>query len=231
MKKIFALLLCLLLMLTCCASATDHPGFSVPDDSGRAEPGSVVSEGIQLNLFGKSVTLDFDPATDFSYAKDGTIQASFYVYSEDGTYLYELYMVFPENVTSGSVFTTENAIEAGLNECNVVVLISSNSTDDLYVAAQYAGAPYPEGASYAIRFENVSDVSGGRRFSGTVSATMVGEDVNGAPISEKLVLTDAPFSFTLPSASASGQPFVGATPSPNTTPVPTPTVRPDMFRI
>jgi len=50
-------------------------------------------------------------------------------------------------------------------------------------------------------------------------------------IPEKLVITEAPFSFTMPGNSAAGQPYSGAVPPSPATPAPTPTVRPDMFRI
>lgn len=228
MKKILSLILCLALcILLPCALATQAPGFPfvIPDDDDRTAPSSSISEAIQVNVDGQSLVLDFDPSPEFSYVKDGLVQASFYSYSANGEYLYEVYMTFPDTVTSGSVFNMEDAMLAGLEECCVALLISTQNTEDYYLAAQYGNGPYPDGTSYAISFDSVSPASGGTLYTGTLTATMAGADINNVPIPEMLVLTQAPFSFTLSGNAAAVQPYGDALP------VPTPTVRPDMFRI
>lgn len=236
MKKIFAIIMCLVLTLPLSfASATEAPvfPFDFPGEDGRGDAGSAssVSEAVLVNVNGRSIMLGFDPASDFSYVRDGLVQASFYAYGPDGQYLYELYMTFPETVAAGTVFTPDQALEAGKIDCCVVMLISTQNTEDLYVAAQYNDGPYPPGTGYTIRFDDITDTDGGRRYSGSVSATMAGEDINGAVISEKLTITEAPFSFTLPGTDVSVQPHADAVPEPFATPVPTATPRPDMFRI
>ena len=213
-----------------CALATEIPDFDIPGNNRQDSSTSAsVSESVYVNLPGLSILLDFDPTPEFSYTNNGVIQASFYAYGPDGDHLYEMYMIFPETVSSGSVFTPESALQAGLLECSVVMLISTQTTEDLYVAGQYANEHYPAGTNYTIRFDSVADTAGGKLFSGTLSATMQGEDINNAPISEMLTITDAPFSFTMPSNTPSGN--YSQTPVPGATPAPTPTVRPDMFRI
>ena len=247
MKKIFALLICFV-FASACAFASELPQFpfEIPGENNHmpAAP-SDVSEAVRVNVHGQTLTLGFDPSKDFSYIENGLVQASFYAYGPDGKYLYELYMTYPETVTAGSVFTQDLAVQAGLEACSVVMLISTGSTEDLYVAAQYNGSPYPQGTSYTIRFDSVSETSGGRLYAGSVSASMVGEDISGAPISEKLIIADAPFSFTLPTGTAPVNPSDSASPVPHNTPSPapydaplpynmpspTPTVRTDMFRI
>ncbi len=231
MKKLIALLVVtMLILINACALAQEIPAnpFGFPGDDGRSAPSAnAVSEAAVIDIMGRSVTVDFDPSPEFSYVKDGLLQASFYSYSADGVYLYELYMTFPESVTSGTTFTTEDAIIAGSDDCCIAVLVSTQNTEDYYLAAQYDGAAYPAGTAYSIRFDSVSDVSGGRRYTGVLSASMIGQDISGATIPGMMVLTEAPFSFTLPGSASGVQPYAGPTPVPG----PTPTVRPDLFRI
>lgn len=230
MKKIISVLISLVFILSltgALASQTPEFPFGFPGEDDRGTPSPSISEAIQVNIHGRSVILDFDPSAEFSYIKNGLVQASFYSYSADGQYLYEVYLTFPDSVSSGTVFGTEAALEAGLDECCAALLISTENTEDYYLAAQYGEGAYPEGTSYTMRFDSVSSVSGGTLYTGTLTATMVGADINNVPIAEKLVLTDAPFSFTLANGATAPKPYGDAVPSP----IPTPTARPDMYRI
>lgn len=243
MKKATALLLILFLCLsTACGYASQIPDFgsALPNEGEHSQQpaASAVTEAALINVHGQSVRLDFDPTPQFSYIKDGLVQSSFYAFGPEGKYLYELYLIFPETVIAGSVFTQDLALQGNLEEAGVVLLISSDNMEDLYAAGQYGNAIYPEGTSYTIRFDNVSDTSAGKLFSGTVSATLSGEDKNRMPIDEKITLTNAPFSFTMPvDGTIPRQPSDGTTPTPDTspmpyaTPAPVSTPRSDMYRI
>lgn len=227
MKKIISILVCLALMLSVqgalASQVPDFP-FEIPGEEERGAIGSV-SEALQITVNGQAQVLDFDPSAEFSYAANGLVQASFYAYSPDGKYLYEVYMTFPETVSSGTVFTTENALQAGLDDCCVAFLISTQTTEDYYLAAQHGQSAYPEGTSYAIRFDSVSSSTNGTVYSGTLTAAMVGLDINNVPIAEKFNFSEAPFCFTLPGRIA------GNLPDESAVPAPVPTMRPDMFRI
>lgn len=181
------------------------------------------AEAIEVTLEGQTLTLPFDATPEFSYAGNGMVQASFFGYDASGLTMYELYLIFPETVRSQSTFTQQDAIASGLNECCTAILITAAQREDLYLAGHYNGAAYPAGTGYTLFFESVTDVSGGRQFTGTLTATLSGEDISGNTISQKITLDHAPFSFTLPNA-GSENPSV-----PQNTPQPT--LRPDMFRI
>lgn len=227
MKKIIFMIICLALILNFPgALASQFPDFpfEIPGEEDRTEPSSV-SEAIQIHVNGQTQMLNFDPSAEFSYARNGLVQASFYAYSPEGKYLYEVYMTFPETVSSGTVFTTDNALQAGLEDCCIAFLISTQTTEDYYLAAQHGQDAYPEGTSYAIRFDSVSSTSSGTVYSGALTATMVGMDINNVPIAQKFIFSEAPFSFTLPSG------MIGNLPGEIPMPSPVPTVRPDMFRI
>lgn len=227
-KKLSCLIALGVMLLTPGVQATSLPDlpfdfsefpFVQPDESEF----SAVSEGIEVTLEGQVLTLPFDATPEFSHISNGIVQASFFGYDASGLTMYELYLIFPETVKSQSTFTQQDAIASGLDDCCTAVLITATQREDLYVAGHYNGAAYPSGTSYTLSFESVTDVSGGRQFTGTLTATLSGEDINGNTIPQKITLDHTPFSFTLPNTGSENPSAPQNTPQP--------TLRPDMFRI
>ena len=225
MRKILALCLCAWLSLCALSGACE----SNPYDAS-------VSDSIRLELHGQTLDLAFDGSEEYSSIMDGSVQASFYVYTDNSANLYELYLVFPDSVQSGSVITPDYALQ-NAPDCSVVLITTIGQTETYYFAGQVDGAAYPDRSGYTMRFDAVTEDGGNRTFRGTLSATLVGVDIDSGDATSSLDIVDAPFSFTMPAAnrkSLGDDPFAanpttapnpvepGFTPDPMPAPVPTP---------
>lgn len=115
------------------------------------------------------IALAFDPDPEFSFSSQGYVQASFYAYGERDE-LYELYLVFPEGVQSG---TTVSDPADGENTAIFFYVTEVDGSGSLAVASQASGMPYPEGSSYSIYFGEVVQTGSARTFSGAFDATLV----------------------------------------------------------
>ena len=166
--------------------------------------GEEVREGMTLNVEGRQLTLNFDSSVEYSTVSDGRALASFYVYVTD-TDLYELTMNFPADVKSGDVVDIQTALN-GSPESSVAAIFSNRNEAVYYYAGVVDGAVYPAGASFEIRFDDVTDVEGGRMYTGHLTARMSGVDMYSGPDASSRVLDidAAPFSFTMPAANDIG---------------------------
>lgn len=229
MKRIRFALCCLLFSLCCAASALALPDlpFLSPDDGEDARdfpPANDVQEAIELQIDGQSLMLNFDGSEEFSFVQDGMVQASFYGYSADASLLYELYLFFPQDIQSGTTVTPEYATQNGLQDCSVMMIISSNAGEVFYYASQMDGASYPAGSSYAMRFDAVSQTAGGLTYTGDLTAALMEVDLIEGPSTGGMQISEAPFSFTMPIAAGSAAPNAPVQ-------TPEPTLRPDMRRV
>jgi len=209
MKKLLAVLLCALLFAAPALADTGFSLFPTPapaeeelpshDDELPEEP-SVESPGpadnfLNLTMRGKSVELEFDPDPEYSLREGGFVQASFFSYDTEDS-LYEVYLIFPENVQSGSIVNPASCLQSGDDESCVLLLVSTENSELYAAAGQMSGAAYPEGADYAIRFTDVSRNGTRFTYAGTVSATLIALDENYNP-TETIDDFSASFRFTM----------------------------------
>lgn len=151
------------------------------------------SESIEIYVNGRSLNMPFDRSEQFSNITDGNVQASFYTYVEDDD-LYELYLIFPEDVQPG---TTIDPAYASQNapETSVVMIITTPTSVNYYFAGH---AEANDGTDYAITFDSVADTGTGRTYTGTLSASMVGMAADTDTEIAPLTIDGARFSFTMP---------------------------------
>lgn len=183
MNRILKLLLCAALLTSALAFAAMGEG--------------TAQEGIELNLDGRSIRLGFDSSREYSAIDNGKVQASFYAYADNGDNLYELFMIFPEDVKAGDVVTPESAAKSE-PDCSVVMIITSSQDEYYYFAGQLDGVAYPDASSYAMTFDAVSDASDARSYSGRLTANLSGMEVSSGNSRPSIRIEDAPFSFTMP---------------------------------
>ena len=200
MKRVIALLACLLIAAAPVAPAESMPGFEFIDPFEDREPEPTplpqpTAEGqdIQIEIDGQRVSLGFDDNPDYSSVQDGMVQASFYSYGDDKVTLYELYMIFPESAQAGMIITPDYAALIGA-ECSVALIVSDNSGETYYYSGLLNGAVYPEGSTFSISIESAD----GGSFAGQLSGTLVALDPATGTVADTLRLTDAPFRFTMP---------------------------------
>ena len=195
MKKLIALLLFALLMAGILAATAEENLFDVPDnaESGTAD---FSAGSIQIEINGQPTVLGFDNSLEYSSVQDGTVQASFYAYSEDREYLYELYMIFPESVQTGSTITPEYAAK-NAPDCSVVLIISNKEVEQYYFAGQIDGKAYPDGSAYTMYFDSVSASDSGRTYSGRLSAAPLGLSDDSDTLMKSFRIDEAPFTFSM----------------------------------
>lgn len=195
-RALIALTMLMAALLALSALAEGMPGFEFIDpfeDRDGAEPQAEAgNNGIQLDIGGKRLTLDFDPSPEYSSIQNGLVQASFYAYGDDSATLYELYLVFPETVQSGMVISPDYAALTG-EECSVALILSENDEETYYYSGLMDGVVYPGGSDFDITFDAISE----NRYSGTLTATLIALDLASGTVKDTLNITSAPFSFTL----------------------------------
>ena len=177
MKKRFFALLCAILVCVMAQSA-----------------GLAASNTLELELDGMPLTLEFDPSEQFSSVEGGNVQASFFAYYNDSKELYELYMIFPQDVHAGDTVDPEYA-RRNAPESSVVMIVTIGDSVDYYFAGQSDGG---EGTDYAMTFESVEDSGSERTYTGTLSASMVGMAEDNSSELKTLRIDGARFSFTMP---------------------------------
>lgn len=162
----------------------DDPFSSVPSpESPELLPPSDSQETgtMRLSVMGKTVDLVFDADPTYSLHQNGYVQASFYAYADDGT-LYELYMIFPDNVSTGMTVSTQSCISGNALESGLMLFVYESASEVYAIASQDASAAYPEGSTYAITFDAVASSGDSTTFSGTLSATLVALDDTFNPL-------------------------------------------------
>ena len=193
--------------------------------------GEGTEESIRLQVDGRDLTLGFDPTEGYSSVQDGSVQASFYAYVDNEQNLYELYMIFPESVQTGDRLSWDDSL--GGVSCTVGMFITVDRQERFYYAGKLEKGS-SSGSSYAISFDSVTDTGDGVRYTGRLTATLLGMDTASGSTVGSIQIDDAAFSFTMPNANrrdAGGGSF-GPTPTPNAdatpaaTPAPTPEATP-----
>ena len=210
MKKILAALLCALMCLTPIVQAESVHPFSLfpttspaPGNSGDSPlpsfetPAPTVPKNgsMRLSVLGETLTLDFDDDPMYSMLDGGYVQASFYAYDASDT-LYEIYLLFPDDVTSGSVVTPAVSAAAGMMDAGVILYVTSDSSELYAIASQDESGVYPKETSYAITFDEVTRIGSACTFSGSVEATLMALDEYYNPLYPVENLTAA-FQFTM----------------------------------
>ena len=215
MKKILAALLCALLCLVPAVQAEFTNPFSLfptpspePGESGDdalpsfETPVPSVPKGgsMRLSVLGQTLTLDFDDDPMYSMLDGGYIQASFYAYDASDT-LYEIYLLFPDDVASGSVVTPSVSAAAGMLDSGVILYVTSDSSELYAIASQDELGVYPDETSYTITLDEVTRIGSACTFSGSVEATLMALDdfYNSLYPVENLT---ASFQFTMELSSA-----------------------------
>jgi len=187
MKKMIAALLCALLCLApavCAESEVPAPSTDAPAD-----------QCMELSIPGKTLTLDFDTDPMFSMYDGLYVQACFYAYDTDDT-LYEVYLLYPGDVTAGSDVTPESASALGMEDCAVMLYITAGSSERYAVAAQSYGSAYPEGSDYLIHFDSVNKSGSSVSYAGLMAATLVELDEYYNPLGT-IGDVSAEFRFTI----------------------------------
>ena len=198
MKKHMALLALLLALCLMTAGLAEENPFDAPDPGQEAAAPSAQSGSITIDIGGAPVSLAFDPSRQYSSVIGGSVRASFYAYSDNSDYLYELFMYFPETVQAGSVIDQQDALRND-PECSVALVISTDEEERYYFAGEIDGSVYPRGSSFTIRFDTVENVSGGIAYSGRLSASLGQLEFDGTESLATFTIQDAAFSFTFPS--------------------------------
>lgn len=223
MKKMIAALLCVLLCIVLTAHAeSEIPAVPTPAPSTDTP---VAGQCMELTVLGKTLTLDFDTDPMYSMYDGLYVQACFYTYDTDDT-LYELYLLFPGNAASGDDVTPESASALGMEDCAVMLYITTDSAERYAVAAQAYGAAYPEGSSYLIHFDSVEQSGSSVSYSGLMAATLVELDEYYNPLGVIDDVTGA-FRFTIDFGAAPQLPDYGQyTPETTIPPAPSKLVTP-----
>lgn len=192
MKKIAAILMILMLLSSCALGFTGsgYPawdGASAPDDS-------------FCGMFGAdALTLAFDPDPTYSSIADGLLTACFFAFDGAEQNYLEMYLVLPEDVSAGSVYTSRDAGDAS----SISLYEVSKGGEVLYFAGQPMGAAYPGGTDYEIRIEEVAQAGANLNVRGSLSATL--RKIEDSYITDAfLKLENASFQFTLALQDAPG---------------------------
>lgn len=192
MKKFATLMLALLMLTASCTLAFTGSGYPAWDGS------SAPNEGLYGDFGGEKLKLEFDPSQEYSIMDQGSVQACFFAFdSAEQNYL-EIYLILPDNLSTGSVYTARD----GAGSTSISLYEVSKDTEVLYFAGQVAGAAYPEGSDYEIRIESAELSGNALRVNGSLSAQL--SRIESSHVTgEFLTISNARFSFALPvSASA-----------------------------
>lgn len=205
MKKYIAILLTVLLLLHAAAAAfaldgVDYPVYDGSEQQDNALGGSFGDE---------SILLKFDETDDYSYCKNGYIQACFFAFDAEEKYYIEMYLLLPENVEAGTILNPETAFLSGMNDCSLTLFeVDENDDSVTYYAGQLAGNAMPSNSSFSVSIDNVVRAFGSVSASGTLSAELCRFDGDQAT-DETLKITSAFFNFTLPTGNEAPDPLPG----------------------
>lgn len=194
MKKLIATLLAALIALALSVALSENPMDPLPNLDGHASTG----ETIEIVIEGQKVSLEFDASPQYSSVADGLVQASYYKYSDDGTRLWELYIIFPDTAQPGMLITPDYAALTG-EDSSVVLIASDTDTqrEQYYFSSLMGGSVYPEGSDYAIVLDDIATSGDATTYSGKLSATLIALDMASGEVEDTLVIDETPFRFTL----------------------------------
>ncbi len=151
-------------------------------------------QSITLDIGGEQVTLPFDDSPQYSKIEGGTVQASFYAYSADGSMLYELYIVFPDTAVPGDTITPYSA-----SDSSVVLIVTDIRADreEYFFSSATGGLVYPENSDFRIVLDSAEVSEGVSAYCGRMSASLVALDMATGEPTATLDLPETEFSFTI----------------------------------
>lgn len=191
MKRTFAVLLSVLLLLTASAYALDGVGYPSFDGSVQQD------DTLGGSIGDESILLEFDGTADYSYSINEYIQVCFFAFDAEEKYYLELYLMLPESIEDGTVLNPETAFAAGAGDCSITLYeVDENDDSVTYYAGQLLGSAMPASSSFSIAVDNVVRAFGAVSVSGTLNAELCRFD-GGQPSNETLKISDARFNFTL----------------------------------
>lgn len=216
MKKLSILLLAALMLSLGALGEAPLPTLE-PNLPPQAEELAPRADGqsITLNIDGEQIALPFDDSPQYSKIEGGTVQASFYAYSADGSMLYELYLVFPDAAMPGDAITPLSATDSS------VVLIVTDIASDLeayYFSSGTGGMVYPENTDFNIIIDSVESANGVLAYSGRMSATLAALDMATGETLATLNVPEAAFAFAIGQAEPEPQTERHTTPLPTALP-------------
>jgi len=209
MKKTVALLLALLML---CMPALALTGQGYPQFDG-----ALTENSLGGTLDGASLALAFDPSDDYSYLRDGYIQACFFAFDEAEEYYLELYMLLPEGVQSGDVLDPESSNAVGADSCSLTLFeVDENNAQEVWFSGQLLGETYPEISSFEITVDSVEYGRDSLAVSGSLSADLC--YLEGELPGTELLPLDADFHFVLPLTAGEAMPAPETQPSESQSP-------------
>jgi len=205
MKRIFCMLIALILILCAQAFALKGSGYPAYDGTNFSD------NHIAGNFADDALMLEFDPAGDYSSMDSSKIQACFFAFDESQSHYLELYIELPADVKSGDVFSSQDFLRNLSASAAISFYEIDADTEVLYHAGSVLGVPYPEGSSYEIRIDEANISETGAEISGSLNAALIRFDGNN-PTGEALNLSDMRFHFLLSAGAVSAAPQPSAEP-------------------
>ena len=162
-----------------------------------AAPDASLSGEMTLPLPSGTLALSFDPTTEYSVVEKHLVEAAFYAYDNPNSTLYEVFLMFPDDVTEGLTITPEYAMTSAVDTA-IGLVISTRDQDTYYVASQQSTTgPYPETSTYSLHFDTISRGAATTTYTGTFSATLVSLSLITGEVDQTLNVDGATFSFTI----------------------------------
>lgn len=193
MKRFLALFLAAALCLFSVALAqSDSSSDETPFDSAPSVSDGV--DGMTLTLDGRTLSLTYDSDPAYSMVEDGFVQASFYTYDSAGT-LYEIYLFFPQTVTTNSIISTQTEVQVNDNLSGIILCVSTYTSELYALASQEQGAAYPEGSNYVYSFDEVTSTDAATVYSGSFESTLILVDDQDNPMAD--CAASGSFHFTM----------------------------------
>ena len=186
MKKIAVILMIVMLLQASCALAFSGSGYPAWD--GASTPG----EGFGGKFGEDALQLEFDPDPVYSNVAEGLITACFFAFDAAEQNYLELFLVLPETISAGSVYSSSDP--GDISSVSLYEVFMEGET--LYFAGQLMNVPYPGGTDYEICIDSAVQEGSSLKVSGRLSATLC--KIEDSYITgDFLSVTDAAFQFTL----------------------------------
>ena len=134
MKKIAVILMVIMLLQAFCALAFNGTGYPAWD--GVSAP----QESFCGNFGPDALALEFDPDPVYSNIADGVLTACFFAFDAAEQNYLELFLVLPENISAGGVYSS--ADPGDISSLSLYEVFREGEI--LHFAGQLMGVPYPE---------------------------------------------------------------------------------------
>lgn len=188
-----AALIVFILLALICAGALALTGSGYPAWDGQSAP----TNGLNTNLDGEKIALNFDPTPGYSAWSDDRIQACFFAYDKGERNYLELYLLLPGKISAGDVYTCDDDSSASVTLYEV-----SRDAEALYYTGKVKGSAYPEGSRFEIHIETVEMEPARLYVQGHLEARLGGIEAD-SPNGAFLELNDSHFAFSLPQGNLS----------------------------